>query len=91
VIFNDHLLVRAPLKHRVVWADIDREARDGKPIPSDHAAGPGVGDCIIQHTKSDSSQTEKPNDTHSVRHWALPFWRDMEFHHAAPSVVGNGS
>jgi exodeoxyribonuclease III len=33
----DHLLVSAPLKDRVVWAEIDREARKGKPIPSDHA------------------------------------------------------
>jgi exodeoxyribonuclease-3 len=33
----DHLLVTAPLKERVVWAEIDREARKGKPIPSDHA------------------------------------------------------
>ncbi len=33
----DHLLVSAPLKPRVVWAEIDREARKGKPIPSDHA------------------------------------------------------
>jgi exodeoxyribonuclease-3 len=33
----DHLLVTAPLKTRVVWAEIDREARKGKPIPSDHA------------------------------------------------------
>ena len=33
----DHLFVTAPLKHRVVWAEIDREARKGKPIPSDHA------------------------------------------------------
>jgi exodeoxyribonuclease-3 len=33
----DHLLVTAPLKHRVVWSEIDREARKGKPIPSDHA------------------------------------------------------
>ena len=33
----DHLLVTAPLKHRVVWAEIDREARKGKPVPSDHA------------------------------------------------------
>jgi exodeoxyribonuclease III len=33
----DHLLVTAPLRHRVVWADIDREARKGKPLPSDHA------------------------------------------------------
>jgi exodeoxyribonuclease-3 len=27
-----------PLKHRVVWAEIDREARKGKPLPSDHAS-----------------------------------------------------
>ena len=33
----DHLLVKAPLRHRVVWAEIDREARKGKPVPSDHA------------------------------------------------------
>jgi exodeoxyribonuclease-3 len=33
----DHLLVSAPLKSRIVWAEIDREARKGKPIPSDHA------------------------------------------------------
>ncbi len=33
----DHLLVTAPLRHRVVWAEIDRKARKGKPILSDHA------------------------------------------------------
>jgi exodeoxyribonuclease-3 len=33
----DHLLVTTPLKPRVVSAEIDREARKGKPIPSDHA------------------------------------------------------
>ena len=33
----DHLLVTAPLKSHIVWAEIDREARKGKPIPSDHA------------------------------------------------------
>jgi exodeoxyribonuclease III len=33
----DHLLVTASLKSRVVWAEIDREARKGKPLPSDHA------------------------------------------------------
>jgi len=33
----DHLLVSAATKPRVVWAEIDREARKGKPIPSDHA------------------------------------------------------
>jgi exodeoxyribonuclease-3 len=32
----DHLLVTAPLAGRTVWAEIDREARKGKPIPSDH-------------------------------------------------------
>jgi exodeoxyribonuclease-3 len=32
----DHLLVTAPLASRVVWAEIDREARKGKPVPSDH-------------------------------------------------------
>jgi exodeoxyribonuclease III len=33
----DHLLVSPPIADRVVWAEIDREARKGKPIPSDHA------------------------------------------------------
>jgi exodeoxyribonuclease-3 len=33
----DHLLATAPIAARVVWAEIDREARKGKPIPSDHA------------------------------------------------------
>jgi exodeoxyribonuclease-3 len=29
--------VAAPLKDRVDWAEIDSEARKGKPLPSDHA------------------------------------------------------
>ncbi|HET8646359.1 MAG TPA: exodeoxyribonuclease III, partial [Vicinamibacteria bacterium] len=33
----DHLLVTPPVSGRVVAAEIDREARKGKPIPSDHA------------------------------------------------------
>jgi exodeoxyribonuclease III len=33
----DHLLVTAPVSSRAVWAEIDREARKGKPLPSDHA------------------------------------------------------
>ena len=33
----DHLLVSGPLGPRVIWAEIDREARKGKPVPSDHA------------------------------------------------------
>jgi len=33
----DHLLVTRPLDERIVWAEIDREARKGKPLPSDHA------------------------------------------------------
>ena len=33
----DHLRVAAPLAERTVSAEIDREARKGKPIPSDHA------------------------------------------------------
>ena len=32
----DHLLVTMPLRQRVVWAEIDREARKGNPLPSDH-------------------------------------------------------
>jgi exodeoxyribonuclease-3 len=33
----DHLLVTRAVEGRTVWAEIDREARKGKPIPSDHA------------------------------------------------------
>lgn len=33
----DHLLVSDPLSSRVVDSEIDREARKGKPIPSDHS------------------------------------------------------
>jgi len=33
----DHLLVSAPVAPRIVGAEIDREARKGKPTPSDHA------------------------------------------------------
>ena len=33
----DHLLLTRPVATRAVWAEIDREARKGKPIPSDHA------------------------------------------------------
>src|SRR6185436_17159513 len=33
----DHLLVSRPLAGRIVWAEIDREARKGQPTPSDHA------------------------------------------------------
>ena len=32
----DHLLVTEPVATRTVWAEIDREARKGKPLPSDH-------------------------------------------------------
>ncbi len=33
----DHLLISRPLVARALWAEIDREARKGKPVPSDHA------------------------------------------------------
>src|SRR5262245_8858809 len=33
----DHLLVTRAVAGRTVWAEIDREARKGKPVPSDHA------------------------------------------------------
>ncbi|HKP63938.1 MAG TPA: exodeoxyribonuclease III [Polyangiales bacterium] len=33
----DHLLATKAVAERVVWAEIDREARKGKPTPSDHA------------------------------------------------------
>jgi exodeoxyribonuclease-3 len=33
----DHLLVTKSIAERVVDAEIDREARKGPPVPSDHA------------------------------------------------------
>lgn len=33
----DHCLISRALAPRLVWTEIDREARKGKPIPSDHA------------------------------------------------------
>jgi exodeoxyribonuclease-3 len=33
----DHLLVSPSVAERVVGAEIDREARKGPPVPSDHA------------------------------------------------------
>ncbi|MGC4094603.1 MAG: exodeoxyribonuclease III [Polyangiaceae bacterium] len=33
----DHMLVTRPLSERLVLTEIDREARKGKPVPSDHA------------------------------------------------------
>jgi exodeoxyribonuclease-3 len=33
----DHILVSAPLAPRIVDAEIDRDARKGPPVPSDHA------------------------------------------------------
>jgi exodeoxyribonuclease-3 len=33
----DHLLVSSSVAKRTLWSEIDREARKGKPIPSDHA------------------------------------------------------
>jgi exodeoxyribonuclease-3 len=33
----DHLLTTKGIAERTIWAEIDREARKGKPIPSDHA------------------------------------------------------
>jgi exodeoxyribonuclease-3 len=33
----DHLLVTRSVAERIVWSEIDREARKGKPTPSDHA------------------------------------------------------
>jgi exodeoxyribonuclease-3 len=33
----DHLLATRAVAERAVWSEIDREARKGKPTPSDHA------------------------------------------------------
>ncbi len=42
----DLLYVTEPVAKRVVWAEIDREARKGPPVPSDHA--PVVVDLDLQ-------------------------------------------
>jgi exodeoxyribonuclease III len=52
----DHLLVTTPLAGRVVWAEIDREARKGKPLPSDHA--PLVMDIDTPGTEFDAGWAE---------------------------------
>jgi exodeoxyribonuclease-3 len=52
----DLLLASDPMKDRIVWAEIDREARKGKPIPSDHA--PVVID-IDEHGKSFDARWER--------------------------------
>jgi exodeoxyribonuclease-3 len=51
----DHLLITAPLAERLVWAEIDREARKGKPLPSDHA--PLVIDLDAPGTAFDAGWT----------------------------------
>jgi exodeoxyribonuclease-3 len=33
----DHILVTPAVAPRIIWAEIDREARKGAPVPSDHA------------------------------------------------------
>jgi len=37
VVQPDLLYITKPVARRIVWAEIDREARKGPPIPSDHA------------------------------------------------------
>ena len=49
----DHLLVTRPLAGRIVWAEIDREARKGKPIPSDHT--PVVIDLYGERVRAKAS------------------------------------
>jgi exodeoxyribonuclease-3 len=51
----DHLLMTKPVAGRVVWADIDREARKGTPVPSDHA--PLVVDLDEQGVAFDAGWT----------------------------------
>ena len=51
----DHLLVSKPLLERVVWTEIDREARKGKPTPSDHA--PVIVDLDTRGVELDAGWT----------------------------------
>ena len=48
----DHLLVSRPVAPRVIWAEIDREARKGAPTPSDHA--PLIIDLDVPGTPVDA-------------------------------------
>jgi exodeoxyribonuclease-3 len=61
----DHLLVTPPLSERTVWAEIDREARKGKPIPSDHA--PLVIDVDIPGRHFDAGWTSADQRTAARR------------------------
>jgi hypothetical protein len=55
-----------PLKHRVVWNEIDREARKGKPVPSDQA--PLVIDIDSPGIRS---MPAGPWQIHELRHSGL--------------------
>lgn len=55
----DQCLVSAPLAARLVWSEIDREARKGKPTPSDHA--PVVIDLDERGVPFDAGWKTKPS------------------------------
>ncbi|MFL6113036.1 MAG: exodeoxyribonuclease III, partial [Catenulispora sp.] len=61
----DHLLVTRPVAERTVWAEIDREARKGKPVPSDHA--PVVIDLDEPGEAFDAGWTRVERKTLDVR------------------------
>ena len=69
-----------PVAERPVWAEIDREARKGKPTPSDHAPvvvdldAPGV--AFDAGGQSAAERFEKARQEVTVRPWppASPGW-----------------
>ena len=67
----DLLYVTAPVAERVVWAEIDREARKGPPTPSDHAPvvidldepGKRVRRRLGRRARADRGEDEAPRLT----------------------------
>ena len=70
----DHLLLSRPVAERLQWAEIDREARKGQAIPSDHAPllldldSPGVPvdagwEAALERIAARTSQAGRPRRT----------------------------
>jgi len=70
----DHLLLSRPVAGRLMWAEIDREARKGQAIPSDHAPllldldSPGVPvdagwEAALERIAARTSQARRPRRT----------------------------
>jgi hypothetical protein len=73
----DHLLVTAPLQHRVVWAEIDREARKGNRYRqishrwSSTSIAPAIGSMPagLQRNRESRRAWESSDKSHEARRW----------------------